>query len=107
MSELAPSDIAVVLRSIPRRVREAELAAEDEPLPPEMLAELDAAVQDAARQLGVPPTGDRDSVAAAAAERIGHVPAPRWTEESLGRLRESARMIGAILRRLEAFAQSR
>ena len=107
MSELAPSDIAVVLRSIARRVREAEQIAEDEPLPAEMLAELDASVQDVARQVGVPLTGDRDGVAAAAAERIAHVPAHRWTEESLTRLRESARTIGAILRRLEAFAQSR
>jgi hypothetical protein len=33
------------------------------------------------------------------------VPADQWTDESLGRLRESARRIGAILRRLEAFGK--
>lgn len=104
MTDLAPADVAVVLRSIARRVREAEQAAEDEPLPADTLAELDASVRLIAQQAGTPTTGDRDAMARAAADRIEHVPADQWTDESLNRIREGARTIGAALRRLEAFA---
>ncbi len=101
MSDLSPRDVAVVLRSIARRVTEAEEAAEDEPLPADALAALDAAVRDAAAQAGVTATGDRDALATAAADRIEHIPASQWTDESLDGLREAARAIGAALRRLE------
>jgi hypothetical protein len=92
----------VVLRSIARRVAEAKESAEGEPVPADALAALDAAVRDVAQQAGVTATGDRDALAATAAERIEHIPASQWTDESLNRLRDAARSIGAALRRLEA-----
>lgn len=105
MSDLSPRDIAVVLRSISRRVAEAEEAAKGEPLPADALAALDAAVHDAATQAGVTATGDRDALAVAAADRIERVPASQWTDESLNRLREAARAIGTALRRLETASE--
>lgn len=106
MSELAPADVAVVLRSIGRRVGEAERTAEGEAPPPEMLAELDATVRLIAQQAGTPTTGDRDTMAAAAADRIEHVPASQWTEESLDRVRAAARTIGSTLRTLQTWAEA-
>lgn len=108
MTGLAPADVAVVLRSIARRVREAETAVaeaeESEALPPEVLADLDATVREVAEQAGTATSGERDTLAAAAADRIAHVPADQWTDESLARLRAAAATIGADLRRLEAVA---
>ena len=105
MSDLSPRDIAVVLRSVARRVAEAEEAAKGEPLPDDALAALDAAVRDAARLAGVTAPGDRDALASAAADRVEHVPASQWNDETLGRLQEVARSIGAALRRLETASE--
>jgi hypothetical protein len=98
MSSSSPSDLAVTLRSIPRRLREARGDA-----PPHVTAgiatEIDEQISIAA---GLMHAG-KDP--ASIADAIDAVPADGWDETTLSALRTAALDIGRLLRAMAAVAE--
>ena len=99
MSSSSPTDLAVTLRSIPRRLREARGDA-----PPHVTAgvaaELDQQIGIAARLMHSAPDPG------AIADAIEAVPADSWDEATLNSLRTTALDIGRLLRAMAAVAES-
>ena len=98
MSSYSPSDLAVTLRSIPRRLREAVGDA-----PPGATAGITAELNE---QIGIA-AGLMHSAAdpAAIADAIEAVPADAWDEGVLTSLRSTALDIGRLLRAIAAVAE--
>jgi hypothetical protein len=99
MSSSSPSDLAVTMRSVPRRLREA---VGDAPatVTGSITAELNEQIRIAA---GLMHTA-ADPVAIA--DAIEAVPADAWDESVLSALRTAALDIGRLLRAIAAVAES-
>jgi len=98
MSSSSPSDLAVTLRSVPRRLREAIGDS-----PPDVTAaitsELDEQIAIAAKLMRT--AADPGAIA----DTIEAVPADEWDEETLSALRTTALDIGRLLRAIAAVAE--
>jgi hypothetical protein len=96
VSGSSPQDLAVAFRSLGRRLREAQEAAdEDTSAPAGRLREI---VQSAGREVGVATAGDVGSVSGAVADAITAVPPDKWDAATLDRLRSLALDAGRVLR---------
>ena len=98
MSSSSPSDLAITLRSVPRRLREALGEA-----PPDatgaITAELDEQIAIAARLM------HSAAEPGAIADAIEAVPADEWDDSTLNSLRSTALDIGRLLRAIAAVAE--
>ena len=99
MSSSSPSDLAVTLRSIPRRLREAVGDGPAGATAP-ITAELNEQIGIAA---GLMHTAAEP---AAIADAIEAVPADSWNEGTLNSLRTTALDVGRLLRAIAAVAES-
>lgn len=99
MSSSSPSDLAVTLRSVPRRLREAVGDA-----PPGVTAGITAELNE---QIGIA-AGLMHSAAEpeAIADAVEAVPADAWDEGTLTSLRTTALDIGHLLRAIAVVADS-
>jgi hypothetical protein len=98
MSSSSPSDLAVTLRSVPRRLREA--VGETPPgATAGITAELNEQIGIAARLM------HSASDPTAIADAIDAVPADAWDEATLNSLRTTALDIGRLLRAIAAVAE--
>ena len=97
MSSSSPSDLAITLRSVPRRLREARGDT-----PPQVTAGISAELDE---QIGIA-AGLMHCVAdpASIADAIDAVPADGWDESTLNSLRTAALDIGRLLRAIAAVA---
>ena len=99
MSSSSPSDLAVTMRSVPRRLREAVGDA-----PPSVIggiaAELDEQIAIAARLMHSAAEPE------AIADAIEAIPADEWDDATLATLRSTALDIGRLLRAIAAVAES-
>jgi hypothetical protein len=97
MSSSSPGDLAITLRSIPRRLREAVGDT-----PPAAAAPITAELNE---QIGIA-AGLMHSAAepAAIADAIEAVPADAWEDATLTSLRSTALDIGRLLRAIAAVA---
>jgi hypothetical protein len=97
MSSSSPSDLAITLRSVPRRLREARGDN-----PPHMTADITAELDE---QIGIA-AGLMHCAAdpASIADAIDTVPADGWDENTLDSLRTAALDIGRLLRAIAAVA---
>lgn len=98
MSSSSPSDLAVTLRSIPRRLREA-LGDTPPTVTARITAELDEQIGIAARLM------HSEAEPGAIADAIEAVPADAWNEATLTSLRSTALDIGRLLRAIAAVAE--
>ena len=98
MSSSSPSDLAVTLRSIPRRLREA---VGDTPpgVTASITKELDEQIGIAARLV------HSAAEPVAIADAIEAIPADAWDEATLTALRGAALDIGRLLRAIAAVAE--
>jgi hypothetical protein len=98
MSSSSPSDLAVTMRSVPRRLREAVGDA-----PPSVTggitAELDEQIAIAARLMHSAAEPE------AIADAIDAIPADEWDDATLATLRGTALDIGRLLRAIAAVAE--
>ncbi len=99
MSSSSPSDLAVTLRSIPRRIREARGDAPAH-VTAGVAAELDEQIGIAARLMHC--AADPGAIA----DAIESVPADGWDEATLNSLRTAALDIGRLLRAMAAVADA-
>lgn len=98
MSSSSPSDLAVTLRSVPRRLREAVGDT-----PPDATAGITAELNE---QIGIAARLMHSaSEPAAIADAIDAVPADSWDEGTLNSLRTTALDIGRLLRAIAAVAE--
>jgi hypothetical protein len=98
MSSSSPSDLAVTLRSVPRRLREA-LGDTPPAATSAITAELNEQIGIAAGLMHTSPDP------AAIADAIDAVPADDWDESVLTSLRSTALDIGRLLRAIAAVAE--
>jgi hypothetical protein len=98
MSSSSPGDLAVTMRSVPRRLREA-LGDTPPPAASAITAELNEQVGIAA---GLMHTSAEPG---AIADAIDAVPADEWDESVLNSLRSAALDIGRLLRAIAAVAE--
>ena len=99
MSSSSPSDLAVTLRSVPRRLREARGDA-----PPQVTATVDAELDE---QIGIAARLMHSAAdPAAIADAIEAVPPDGWDEATLSSLRTVALDIGRLMRAMAAVAES-
>lgn len=98
MSTSSPNDLAVTLRSIPRRLREA-LGDAPPSATASIITELDEQIGIAARLM------HSDAEPGAIADAIEAVPADAWDEATLTSLRSAALDIGRLLRAIAAVAE--
>ncbi len=98
MSSSSPSDLAVTLRSVPRRLREA-LGDAAPDATRAITAELDEQIAIAARLM------HSAAEPGAIADAIEAVPADEWDDTTLNSLRSTALDIGRLLRAIAAVAE--
>jgi hypothetical protein len=98
MSSSSPSDLAVTLRSIPRRLREA-LGDSPPSATAEIISELNEQIAIASKLMHTAPDPN------AIADAIEAVPPDSWDEETLNALRSTALDIGRLLRAIAAVAE--
>jgi hypothetical protein len=99
MSSSSPSDLAVTLRSVPRRLREAVGDAPAEAAKG-IVGELNEQIAIAAKLMHTAPDP------AAIADAIEAVPPDEWDENALSSLRSTALDIGRLLRAIAAVSES-
>ena len=98
MSSSSPSDLAVTLRSIPRRLREAVGDT-----PPGVTASITKELDE---QIGIAAQLAHSAAEPAAiADAIEAIPADAWDEATLTALRSAALDIGRLLRAIAAVAE--
>jgi hypothetical protein len=98
MSSSSPSDLAVTLRSVPRRLREA---TGDTPA-----SATASIVSELNEQIGIAATTMHSPAdPGAIADAIEAVPADEWDEATLNSLRTAALDIGRLLRAIAAAAE--
>jgi len=98
MSSSSPRDLAVTLRSVPRRLNEA-IGDAPTGATGAVTRELDEQIRIAAGLMHSAPTP------AAIADAIEAVPADAWDESTLSQLRATALDIGRLLRAVAAAAE--
>ncbi|MEP7046459.1 MAG: hypothetical protein ABI949_07270 [Ilumatobacteraceae bacterium] len=98
MSNSSPSDLAVTLRSVPRRLREA-VGDSPSAATSQIAAELHQQLAAAAGLMHSSPEP------IAIANAIESVPADAWDDETLNSLRTTALDIGRLLRAVAASAE--
>jgi hypothetical protein len=98
MSSSSPSDLAVTLRSVPRRLRDA-IGDTPPSVTAGITSELDEQIGIAARLM------HSASEPGAIADAIEAVPADEWDESTLTSLRGTALDIGRLLRAIAAVAE--
>jgi hypothetical protein len=98
MSSSSPSDLAVTLRSVPRRLREA-LGDTPPSVTAGITSELDEQIGIAARLMHA--TAEPGAIA----DAIDAVPADAWDDATLTSLRSAALDIGRLLRAIAAVAE--
>jgi hypothetical protein len=98
MSSSSPSDLAVTLRSVPRRLREA-LGDTPPSVTAGITSELDEQIGIAARLMHA------NAEPGAIADAIDAVPADAWDDATLTSLRSAALDIGRLLRAIAAVAE--
>jgi hypothetical protein len=94
MSESSPSDLAIAVRSIPRRLREARGELSDAEID-DLVTLIDGHLAAVARSLSVSP--DPASIA----DAIEAVPPARWDEDLLNDLRRRTLDVGRVVRQVE------
>jgi hypothetical protein len=98
MSSSSPSDLAVTLRSVPRRLR-AALGDTPPSVTAGITSELDEQIGIAARLMHAA------AEPGAIADAIDAVPADAWDDATLTSLRSTALDIGRLLRAIAAIAE--
>lgn len=100
MSQSTPADIAIALRSLPRRLREASVEADDQDAVKKTAQVVDRAIEDAANLMGC--RADVGAIADAINERR----IVDWAEDQLQALRSGVTTAGTAIRALQDLAES-